>query len=46
MKIKKRRGGWSASLGRKHMSKKVLLGHYEWCKKEGRDTSWYDRSGR
>jgi len=23
------------------LSKKVLRGHYLWCKKEGRDTSWY-----
>jgi len=23
--------------------KKILENHYEWCKKEGRDTSWYKK---
>lgn len=26
---------------REKISKQVLRGHYEWCKKEGRDISWY-----
>ena len=26
------------------MSKVILKIHYEWCKKEGRDISWYDRA--
>jgi len=43
---KKRRGGWNAALGRKLMSKNVLRGHYEWCKKEGRDISWYEPTTR
>ena len=24
--------------------KKILENHYEWCKKEGRDTSWYKKN--
>ena len=23
--------------------RKILENHYEWCKKEGRDTSWYNK---
>ena len=23
--------------------KKILENHYKWCKKEGRDTSWFER---
>ncbi len=41
-KEKKKRGGWNAIVRRKRMSKQVLRGHYEWCKKEGRDVSWYE----
>jgi len=22
---------------------RILYNHYLWCKKEGRDTSWYDK---
>ena len=22
---------------------RILYNHYLWCKKEGRDTSWYER---
>lgn len=38
---KKKKGGWSASKCRKKLHRQTLKGHYEWCKKEGRDTSWY-----
>ena len=24
----------------------ILKNHYEWCKKEGRDTSWYGKYKR
>jgi len=41
-KKKKRGGGWNASKCRARLSKQVLRGHYEWCKKEGRDISWYE----
>jgi hypothetical protein len=42
MKNKKKRGGWSRTLARKKLNKITLYGHYLWCKKEGRDTSWYE----
>jgi len=32
---------WNAAKCRARLSRKVLRGHYEWCKKEGRDISWY-----
>jgi hypothetical protein len=37
-KIKK----WKMNSKRRSVSKQVLKGHYEWCKKEGRDISWYE----
>lgn len=39
---KNKRGGWNASKCRRKLSKQVRKGHYEWCKKEGRDISWYE----
>jgi len=36
--------GWSATKCRKKWNTKILKAHYFWCKKEGRDISWYDRS--
>ena len=33
--------GWSATKCRKKWNTKILKSHYLWCKKEGRDTSWY-----
>ena len=35
------RGGWSKRQAEARLSKNVLRGHYEWCLKEGRDTTWY-----
>ena len=34
---------WNASKCRARLSRQVLRGHYEWCKKEGRDISWYEK---
>lgn len=42
MKNKKKKGGWSRTLARKKLNRITLYGHYLWCKKEGRDTSWYE----
>ncbi len=25
-------------------TRSILLNHYEWCKREGRDTSWFKKS--
>ena len=36
--------GWSATKCRKKWNTKILKTHYLWCKKEGRDISWYDGS--
>ena len=27
----------------KRLSEKLLKNHYEWCKENGRDTSWYKK---
>jgi hypothetical protein len=27
----------------KRLSKILLKNHYEWCKENGRDTSWYEK---
>ena len=35
--------GWSAKYAQEKIKKETLQGHYEWCKKEGRDISWYER---
>jgi len=45
--MNKKRGpvkGKSYAKSRERLQKQTLKGHYEWCKKEGRDISWYDRS--
>lgn len=34
---------YNPKLAAKRLSKKVLRGHYLWCKEQGRDTSWYVR---
>ena len=41
MTKKNKRGGWNTTKCRAKLGKQVLLGHYEWCKKESRDTNWY-----
>ena len=28
----------------KNILSKILINHYEWCKKNGRDTSWYKKT--
>ena len=28
----------------KNILSKILMNHYEWCKKNGRDISWYKRA--
>jgi len=33
--------GKSYEKSRARLQKQTLKGHYEWCKKEGRDVSWY-----
>lgn len=35
--------GFSSKHAKEKLKKETLKGHYEWCKKEGRDTSWYER---
>lgn len=40
-KNKKSGRNWNLVKHRERVSKQVLKGHYEWCKKEGRDISWY-----
>ena len=45
IKEKKKPGpklGYNPRKASKRLSKQVLRGHYEWCKKEGRDVSWYE----
>ena len=44
IKEKKKSGpkpGFNSKKAQERLSKQVLRGHYEWCKKEGRDISWY-----
>lgn len=36
--------GYSSKYAMEKVRKEVLKGHYEWCKKEGRDVSWYERT--
>ena len=36
--------GKSYEKSRERLKKETLEGHYEWCKKEGRDVSWYERT--
>jgi hypothetical protein len=45
-KIIKKRGGWSRTLARKKLNQQTLYSHFLWCKKEGRDTSWYVKEKR
>lgn len=34
--------GYSSTYAKEKVKKETLKGHYEWCKKEGRDISWYE----
>ena len=34
---------WNRQKSIKRWRTKILKSHYLWCKKEGRDTSWYER---
>lgn len=46
MKNKNKKSGWSRTLARRKLNKKTLYGHYLWCKKEGRNISWYESTTR
>lgn len=43
---KKKHKRWNRAECRRKLNKRTLYGHYLWCKKEGRDTSWYEPTTR
>lgn len=43
---KKKHKRWNRDKCLKKLNEKTLYGHYLWCKKEGRDISWYESTTR